>query len=336
MIQKISAFLMPGIPCSAVVTAAIFTAAVLIACDRVEAQSPTRTVTAADMPRIPPTEPADALKTFRTARGFQLELVAAEPLVSDPVDACFDEFGRMYVAEMHGYPFSFEPTKLNPDGGGMKDAGIIRLLEDRDQDGVVETSTVFADGISWPTSVCCYNGGVFVLAPQYLYYFKDTDGDGRADVQETVLSGFGRDNVQSVTNGLRWDLENRISFAAGRNPKSLKHRNQDLFAVGQSDLRFNPKTEDFEVITGGVQFGHSMDNWGVRFVCSNSNHIQQVIYPQRYLARNPGLAVGGLVRDIAADGASGPVFRISPPEPWRIVRQKWRAADKGYNLVVKE
>jgi len=295
-----------------------------------------RTVTQKDMPRIPFTSTDDALDTFRLAKGFSLEMVAAEPLVGDPVDACFDEFGRMFVAEMHGYPFSFEPTKLNPEGGGKKDAGIIRLLEDSDGDGRMDKSVIFADKISWPTSVCCYNGGVFVIAPEYLYYFKDTDGDNVADVREMVLSGFGRGNVQAVTNGLKWDLDNNIYFAAGRNPKDLLHRGKPLFPVSGSDLRFDPKTEKFEQVTGGVQFGHSMDDWGTRFVCSNSNHMQQVVYPRDYLARNPYFVAPEMIRSVAKDGASARVFRRSPPEPWRIVRQKWRAADKGYNLIIND
>ncbi|MDG1894283.1 MAG: HEAT repeat domain-containing protein [Fuerstiella sp.] len=295
-----------------------------------------RTVTAADMPRIPHTDSDDALKTFRLANGFSLELVAAEPLTGDPVAACFDQFGRMFVAEMHGYPFSQEPTKLNPNGGGKKNAGIIRLLEDTNGDGRMNHSVVFAEGISWPTSICCYNGGVFVIAPQFLYYLKDTDGDSKADTREVVLSGFGRDNVQAVTNGLQWGLDNRIYFAAGRNPKTILHRGKPLTVRGGVDLRFDPKTETFESVTGGLQFGHSMDDWGTRFVCSNSNHIQQVVFPQGYLARNPYLIASGLIRSIAADGASAQVFRISPPEPWRIVRQKWRAADKGYKLIIND
>lgn len=295
-----------------------------------------RTVTEKDMPRIPHTAVNDALTTFRLAQGFSLEMVAAEPLVGDPVDACFDEFGRMFVAEMHGYPFSHEPTKLNPNGGGAKDAGIIRLLEDTNGDGRIDRSVIFADKLSWPTSVCCYNGGVFVIAPQYLYYLKDTDDDGVADVREIVLSGFGRDNVQSVTNGLKWDLDNSIYFAAGRNPKDLLHRGKPLFPVSGSDLRFDPKTESFEQVTGGLQFGHSMDDWGTRFVCSNSNHIQQVIFPRDYLARNPYFVPPEMIRSIAQDGASARVYRRSPPEPWRIVRQKWRAEDKGYRLVVSD
>ncbi|MEZ6130861.1 MAG: HEAT repeat domain-containing protein [Planctomycetaceae bacterium] len=293
-----------------------------------------KVVTAADMPRIPYTESRDAQAGFRMADGFTTELVAAEPLVSDPVAACFDEFGRMYVAEMHGYPFSHEPTKLNPKGGGLKDAGIIRLLEDTDGDGTMDRSIVFAEGISWPTSVCCYNGGVFVIAPEQLYYFKDTNGDNKADVKEVVVSGFARDNVQAVTNGLLWGLDNHIYFAAGRNPKDLKHRGQPMIKVGSADLRFNPRTETFDVVTGGEQFGHAMDDWGVRFVCSNSDHIRQVIYPQAYLDRNPYYVASGLTKSIATDGASGKVYRTSPPEPWRIVRQKWRAAEKGYRLVI--
>ncbi len=302
-----------------------------------QAQPPEeRVVTAADMPRIKHTAAEKALATFQQARGFTLEIVAAEPLVSDPVDACFDEHGRMYVAEMHGYPFSQEPTKLNPAGGGFKNAGIIRLLEDTNADGTMDRSTVFVDNISWPTSVRPYNGGVFVIAPSFLYYFKDTDGDNKADVREEILSGFGRGNVQSVSNGLEWGLDNKIYFAAGRNPKTLLYRGKPLFPVGAVDLRFDPRTEKFEQVTGGLQFGHSHDAWGIRFVCSNSNHMQQVVYPQQYLSRNPYFAAQGLVRNVAKDGASAPVFRISPPEPWRIVRQKWRALDKGYRLVINK
>ena len=292
-----------------------------------------RTVTQADMPRIPHTDPVDAVATFTQAHDFQLELVASEPMVSDPVDACFDELGRMYVAEMHGYPFSQEPTKLNPAGGGKKDAGIIRLLEDTDGDGRMDRSTVFADKLSWPTSVQCYTRGVFVIAPQHLYYLKDTDGDRKADVREVILTGFGRDNVQSVANGLQWGLDNKIYFAAGRNPQQLLRRGKPLFPVSGIDLRFDPRTEKFERVTGGLQFGHTADAWGIRFVCSNSNHMQQVVYPQRYLARNPYFVPSGLVRSVASDGASARVFRTSPPEPWRIIRQKWRALDKGYKLI---
>lgn len=295
-----------------------------------------RKVTEADSLRIPHTEIVDALKDFQVARGFKLEIVAAEPFVSDPIDACFDESGRMFVAEMHGYPFSHEPNRLNPEGGGKKDAGIIRMLEDTNQDGKIDKSTVFVDQISWPTSVCCYKGGIFVMAPQFLYFFKDTTGDGKANVREVVLSGFGRGNVQAIANGLEWRLDNKIYITTGSTPKDLRHRGKKMFSCNGFDMRFDPRNEKFERATGGVQFGHSMDDWGTRFVCSNSNHIQQVLFPQEYLSRNPFFAPSGLIRSIATDGASARVFRLSPPEPWRIIRQKWRAEDKGYRLVIND
>lgn len=292
---------------------------------------------AEQLPRIPPVEPDDALATFEVQKGFRLELVAAEPDVGDPVDACFDANGRMYVAEMHGYPFSHEPTKLNPQGGGKYNAGIIRLLEDTDGDGRMDRSVKFADDITWPTSVCCYQGGVFVLAPPHLHYFKDTDGDDVADVRKIVFTGFGRDNVQAVANNLKWALDNRIYGAGGRNRSELMHNGQKVLELGGQDFCFDPVTEEIEPLTGGVQFGHSMDDWGNRFVCSNSNHIQQVVFPQRYLVRNPYFAVSGAIRTIAKGGPAAPVFRISGAEPWRVVRTRRRVADPRYkNLPATE
>jgi putative membrane-bound dehydrogenase-like protein len=285
-----------------------------------------------ELPRIPPVEPAKALATFHLEHGFQLELAACEPLVASPVDACFDEHGRLYVAEMCDYPFSWEPTKLNPRGGGKRDAGVIRVLADTNGDGKFDKSTVFADKLTWPTSVCCYAGGVFVLAPPHLWYLKDTNGDGVADVRQIVLTGFLRDNVQAVTNSLKWSLDNRIVFAAGRNGGNLlrgfgKDAGKKVFAIRGQDISFDPKTFEITPITGGEQFGLSFDDWGNRFVCNNSNHIEQVVFEDRYVRRNPYVAVSEPIRTIAKEGPAASVFRRSAPEPWRVVRTRRRVSD---------
>src|SRR5687767_15039328 len=57
----------------------------------------------AELPRTAPLSPEEALKSFEIIPGFKLELVAAEPLVADPIAICFDENSRMYVVEMRGY-----------------------------------------------------------------------------------------------------------------------------------------------------------------------------------------------------------------------------------------
>ncbi|MEZ6048852.1 MAG: hypothetical protein R3C11_25390 [Planctomycetaceae bacterium] len=132
------------------------------------------------------------------------------------MDACFDANGQMYVAEMRGYPFSQYPVSYDPSAPGRVDVGIIRLLRDTDGDGNMDKSFIFAKDISWPTSVCCYDGGVFVIAPPNLHYFKDTDGDFKADHHELIATGFDRNNVQGLANNLKWGLDGKIYGALDR------------------------------------------------------------------------------------------------------------------------
>ncbi len=283
-----------------------------------------------ELPRIPAQSPADALKTFRLQHGFTLELVAAEPDVIDPIDAAFDGDGRMYVVEMRDYPFLQEQRAPKYLARQPERFGAIRLLVDSDDDGRMDRSTIFADGLVWPQSVCCYDGGVFVIAPPALWYFKDTTGDGVADVKENVLSGFGLANVQGLSNGLEWSFDHGIYWAGGRAGAMIEQGAKPLFTLNRQDLRLNPKTRTVTTVSGGEQFGHTFDDWGNRYVCNNSNHLEQVVLPQEYLARNPQLSASNTVRTIAEEGAAAKVYRISPPEPWRIMRTARRAADPKF------
>src|SRR6516225_3260355 len=98
------------------------------------------------LPPVGPLSPREELATFRVPKGFRVELVAAEPQVVDPVAMAFDEDGRIFVTEMRGYPNAGVAT-------GTISSGKIKMLEDRDGDGVYETATVFADGLRFPTAV---------------------------------------------------------------------------------------------------------------------------------------------------------------------------------------
>lgn len=279
------------------------------------------------LPRIPPHEVDAAQSTFKLQHGFTLELVASEPNVVDPIDAAFDEDGRMYVVEMRDYPFLQEQRAEKYKQREPERFGSIRLLEDTTGDGKYDKSTVFADKLTWPQSVCCYDGGVFVIAPPALWYMKDTTGDGVADVRENLMEGFGLQNVQGLSNGLEWSFDHGIYWAGGTVGASLKQGDAAPLRVSRQDLRLNPKNRTVETVSGGQQYGHTFDDWGNRYVCNNSNHLQQVLFPARYLNRNPQLSVSGTLRTIAAEGAAAQVYRISPPEPWRIVRTARRAAD---------
>ncbi len=271
-----------------------------------------------ELPRIPPHEPADALATFKTLPGFTIQQTAAEPLVHSPVALSFDENGRMFVVEMIDYS---EQDK--------EFLGTVRLLEDTDQDGRFDKSTVFADKLSWPTAIACYDGGVFVGAAPDIFYLKDTDGDGRADVRKTVFAGFGRSNVQGLFNSFHWGLDNRIHGATSSSGGKIGRAgcaDAKPIVVSGRDFAFDPRTLELTPTSGGAQHGMSFDDWGRKFLSSNSDHIQLVMYEDRYLARNPYLAAPGPRASIAADGPQAEVFRISPVEPWRIVRTRLRVS----------
>jgi putative membrane-bound dehydrogenase-like protein len=278
----------------------------------------------ADLPRISPTPPEKALTTFRIKPGFKLELAAAEPNVMDPVALSFDENGRIYVVEMRDYSERRD-----------EHLGRIRLLEDTDNDGVFEKSTVFAENLPWPTAVFCYNGGVFVAASPDILFLKDTNGDGKADERRIVFTGFGKGverlNVQALPNSFNWTFDNRVHGATGPNGGSITR--PDAPGLPPVDLRgrdfsFDPRTLDFRAETGGSQHGLSFDNTGRKFVCSNSSHIQTVMYEERYAARNRVYSLPHAVVEIAVDGGAAPVYRISPDEAWRVIRTQWRVSGK--------
>ena len=155
-----------------------------------------------ELPRIPPTRPAEAVRALVTRPGFRIEVVAAEPLVEDPVAMEFDENGRLYVCEM--------PEYNQYSNKQYRGRGRVRLLEDTDGNGVFDRSRIFADGVDSPAAISCWRGGVFVGSVPHVLYLKDTDGDGTADIRRTVFTGFSRDKAgEAMLNSFRWGLDNR-------------------------------------------------------------------------------------------------------------------------------
>ncbi len=275
-----------------------------------------------NLPRVPPTPPEKAAATCKVRPGFHVELMAAEPLIVDPVAMAFDENGRLYVVEMRDYS-ERRDEKL----------GRVKLLEDTDGDGRFDRATVFAEGLPWPTGIACWDGGVFVLASPELLYFKDMDGDGKADVHAMVFTGFGnlveKLNVQQLPNSLTWGPDQRIHGALGGNAGAVqnfaRHGSPKVELRGR-DFSFNPRAMDLRAESGGGQWGLTFDDTGRKFVCANSRHLMQVMYEDRIAARITDSPLPAPALDIAADGPQAEVFRRSPEEPWRVLRTKWRVS----------
>ena len=115
-----------------------------------------------EFPRVPATEPADTIANFEIEPGFELSLAAHEPEVMDPIAMAFDEIGRAYVLEMRGYSERREEA-----------LGRVKLLTDTNGDGIFDRSTIFKDGLKWPTGIASCKGGVLVGATPDLFSFRD-------------------------------------------------------------------------------------------------------------------------------------------------------------------
>lgn len=135
---------------------------------------------------IPDPDPEFERKSFIVADGFEVNLLAADPLIHKPIQMNFDPQGRLWIAASQTYP------QIAP---GQKANDKILVLEDTDGDGRSDKTTVFADGLLIPTGVEPGDGGAYVAASTELLHLKDTDGDGKADESRVVLSGFGTEDT---------------------------------------------------------------------------------------------------------------------------------------------
>jgi putative membrane-bound dehydrogenase-like protein len=268
-----------------------------------------------------PMTPAESLKAFDVAPGFKVELVASEPLVRSPVAMDFDENGRLFVAEFPEYNQYANP---NPP----KVRGRVVMLESTKGDGKYDRATTYVDDLESPVAVACWDGGVFVGLVPDLWYFKDTDGDGKADVKKKILTGFERDKAgEAMLNSFRWGPDNRFHIAtglAGGNLRAADKPDAPAVLARRQNIRLDPRTNTFEPTSGGGQHGMALDDWGDTFVCDNSNPIEHLTYDARYANRNPFVVAPSPVADINAAGRYANLHKISPPEPWREVRTRLR------------
>ncbi len=285
------------------------------------------TVDPRELPRYPAVETKDALSTFQVRPGFHLELVAGEPLVASPIAISFDENGRMFVLEMRDYS---EDRDVTPH------LGRVRLLEDIDGDGRYEKATIFADNLPWPTGLIWANGGLFVVAVPDIIRFEDRDADGRAEKREVIFTGFHSEaprlNVQALPNCFQWGPDNLIHLQTSVGGRGrLRRATEKTAEISSGDFVFDPLTYEWHTEAGGGQYGMSYDNRGRRFVCSNSDHLQTYVYDSRGKEKLSGLPPPRA--SIAADGPAAEVFRISPDEPWRVIRTRWRVSGKVKGAV---
>ncbi len=247
--------------------------------------------TVADPESSPVLSPDEALRSIMVPPGFRVELVAAEPLVEDPVAMDIDPDGRLYAAEMRGWMTSIDGE------GALEPVGKIAVVEDTDGDGRMDRRTVFLDSLVSPNAVKVLSDGVLVSEPNNLWFARDLDGDLVADEKVLVSDRFGirKANMEANANGFVWGLDNWIH--------TTDHDRRYRILNGRW-------VEDSTLAVG--QFGLAMDDYGRMYRNDNSRPVFFDYVPPHYFARNPNLpSTTGIEEDIANDSEVWPI-RTTP------------------------
>ena len=257
--------------------------------------------------------PSESLRSIQHSQVFNayesVSLLAHEPAVVDPVDAVFDERGRLWVVEMRDYP------TLAADA---RPQGQIRILSDEDSDGLFETSSVFAAELNMPTGLAIWKDGAVVTVAGELLFLRDTNGDGACDTREQWLRGFAKRNEQLRANhptlgpdgwwyiacGLRGG---KVELGTDIQPANPPRKPLE---IGSRDIRFKPETGEIEAITGPAQFGLAFDELGNRFFCSNRNPAVQVLLEAAQLEGNPLAGCLPPKVDVMPAGSESQVFPV--------------------------
>ncbi len=160
--------------------------------------------------------PEESLASFVLPPGYVAELVAAEPLVEQPVLAVWDADGAMYVAEMRSYMQDEKGTGTK----SLRNGRIKRLTSSRG-DGVMDRGTVFVDGLNLPRMVLPLSDGIAVVETDdtSVWHYRDHDGDGVAEEKTLLYRGKAGDGTRSVEHqdsGLDWNLDNWIYVSYAR------------------------------------------------------------------------------------------------------------------------
>ncbi len=182
-------------------------------------------------PDTKPLSPAESIKKIQLPPGYKIELIAAEPLIQDPVGMAWDANGDMYVVQMNTFMLDAHGTNQS------KPYSQIKKLRDTNEDGIMDVATIFVDSLLLPRVVLPVGDELFVQLTdtQHIYAYKDTNNDGIADVKRIAFHNYTIDhrNMEHQNGGLVWNLDNWIY--PSRDNLRYKYENGNLKADTMND-----------------------------------------------------------------------------------------------------
>ena len=258
-----------------------------------------------------------ALNSIQVMDGFEVELVAADPLIADPVAMEIDEDGNWFVLEMSGYPLD------------LSKKGHVKKLVDTNQDGYPDKSILFADSLTLPMGIMKWKKGILVADSPNIIYLEDTDGDNKADKREVILTGFSLSNPQHNMNSPKFGIDNWIYLGHSGAINSFSYENifgdkgKEITFAGNPNapklpqngngrnVRFKPGSFEIESLSGETQYGHTTDPWGRRFYTDNADHLFHEVIDARYVNANKNLVISEAMSKIPDHGDACEVYPIS-------------------------
>jgi putative heme-binding domain-containing protein len=247
-----------------------------------------------------PLTPQQSLAKIKVPDDLQINLAVGEPEVRQPLSVKWDARGRMWVVQYLQYPHPAGLTAISRDKflrtvydkvppappNHFRGEDKITIHEDTDGDGRYDRHKTFLDGLSVCSSFAFGKGGVWVLNPPYLLFYRDKDGDDVPDGDPVVhLEGFGIEDSHSVANNLRWGPDGWLYAAQGSTVTGAVKRPGEKKAIhsqGQLIWRYHPPTEKYEIFAegGGNAFGVEFDDQGRVFSGHNGGNTRGFHYVQ--------------------------------------------------------
>ncbi|WP_051359665.1 PVC-type heme-binding CxxCH protein [Adhaeribacter aquaticus] len=227
-----------------------------------------------------PLSTAQSQKLIQVPTDFEVELFAAEPDVVNPISMAWDERGRLWVIETVDYP-----NEVRDEDGIGDDR--IKICEDTNGDGKADKFTIFADKLNIPTSLVFANGGVIISQAPVFLFLKDTNGDDKADVRETIITGWGKSDTHAGPSNLKYGLDNKIYGTVGYAAFNGKEGDRNI-QFSQALYRFNKDGKSLEHLaktsnnTWGLGF---TENFDIFVSTANNTHSAFYYMPDKYTRR---------------------------------------------------
>ena len=222
-------------------------------------------------------KPDQAVAKMSIPDGFEVSIFASEPDIAEPIAFCFDDRGRMWVAEN----FNYQTRRQHTDDQVSR----IQILEDTDGDGTFDTKKTFTDKLTFTSGLACGFGGVFVGSPPNLTFIPDADGDDTPDgPPQVLLDGWGINDRHETLNSFIWGPDGWLYGCHGVFTQSRVGKPGDDDATRQfidgGIWRWHPTRQTFEIFARGLSnpWGFDFDDHGQGFAtCCVIPHLFHVV-----------------------------------------------------------